>query len=255
MIDDPGVNNSTPSDLISDIPAYALGALSDDERAQVEALLANSEEARAELRVYQDMLTGLATLAPARKAPAHLTADFRQRLAAESRAEAATQMPAAQKPVVLPRRQMNRLTVWASLAAILVVVLGVIGLYRVIVADSERRTIQDILANSSAHWTDLAPQSGTTGKVSFVRLSQNPKAVLVAQLPPLPAEKQYQLWLISKDHPDSALVFSPSQQEDRFLINVPNTTQTYDAAAITVEPTGGSPGPTTKPVYVGTLTP
>src|SRR5205814_5533911 len=121
------------------------------------------------------------------------------------------------------------------------------------VMDARLRTIQDILANLSSHRTDLAPQSGSTGKVSFVYLPQNPKAVLVAQLPPLPAEKQYQLWLISKDHPDSALVFSPGQQEDKWLITLPNTTQTYDAAAITVEPTGGSPGPTTKPVYVGTL--
>src|SRR5438105_4349623 len=117
LTDDPGVNNSTSSDLISDIPAYALGALSDDERMRVEALLATSEEARAELHVYQDMLAGLATLAPARKAPDHLTADFRQRLSAET---------TVQKPIVLPRRRMNRLTLWASLAAILVVVLGVI---------------------------------------------------------------------------------------------------------------------------------
>ncbi len=52
------MNDSTLFDLI---PAYALGALSDEERAQVEAFLATSEEAREELRVYQAMLTGLAT--------------------------------------------------------------------------------------------------------------------------------------------------------------------------------------------------
>jgi len=247
--DDPGVNNSTATDPMADIPAYALGALSDGERARVEALLANSEAARAELRVYQDMLSGMAMLVPARKAPAHLTQDFRQRLAAP---------PTIQQPVVLVHRRTNRITLLAAIAAIVVVAIGVVGLYRIVVVDAERRTIDGILADSSAHWTDLAPQPGTTGtagKVSFVHLPQNPKAVLVAQLPPLPAEKQYQLWLIKQNHPDSALVFSPGQQEDRWLINLPDAALSYDAAAITVEPTGGSPGPTTKPVYVGAFTP
>lgn len=247
--DDPGVNNSTTTDPISDIPAYALGALSDDERARVETLLASSEAARNELRVYREMLSGMAMLVPARKAPANLTQDFRQRLLAE---------PTVHKPVVLPQRRTNRLTLLAAIAAILVVAIGVVGLYRIVVTDTERRAIQDILADSSARWTDLAPQPGATGaagKVSFVRSPQNPKAVLVAQLPPLPAEKQYQLWLISKAHPDSALVFSPGQLEDHWLIDMPDAARTYDAAAITVEPTGGSPGPTTKPVYVGAFTP
>src|ERR1041384_366173 len=101
------MNDSTLFDLI---PAYALGALSDEERARVEALLATSEEARTELRIYQEMLTGLAATVPARKAPAHLTEDFRHRLSASP-----TVVP------FTPRRGANRIRLIALVAAILVI--------------------------------------------------------------------------------------------------------------------------------------
>src|SRR5258707_12666628 len=103
------MNDSTLFDLI---PAYALGALSDEESAQVEAFLATSEEAREELRVYRAMLTGLATTVPSRKAPAHLTQDLRQQLSASP-----TVIPIA------PRRD-TRIRWIAALEATLVVAVG-----------------------------------------------------------------------------------------------------------------------------------
>ena len=58
------MNDSTLFDLL---PAYALGALSEEERTQVEAFLATSPEAQQQLRDYQSMLVGLAILLLRRK--------------------------------------------------------------------------------------------------------------------------------------------------------------------------------------------
>src|SRR4051794_7063564 len=107
------MNDSTLFDLI---PAYALGALSAEDRAQVEAFLAESEEARNELRLYQAMLTGMATTVPQSKAPARLTEDFRQRLNAN---------PAPAAIPFTPRR-VNRMPWITTLAAIFVVAIGVL---------------------------------------------------------------------------------------------------------------------------------
>ena len=138
------MNDSTPFDLIS---AYALGALSNEERAQVEALLATSEEAREELRVYQAMLAGLATTIPPRKAPAHLTEDFRQRLGGSPKVLSMT-----------PRRSSPaRLIV--ALAAILIVAIGVLFVFRSINTDTDQQAIQRILNDSGAVKVALLPQA------------------------------------------------------------------------------------------------
>ncbi len=240
------------STLFDLLPSYALGALSDEERTQVEAFLATSEAARAELRTYEAMLTGYAVLTPARKAPARLTDEFRRRLAAES----AGQKP-ADKPVVMakPAAIAGRIParrVLLGLAALLVVAVGIFVVYRQIVSDREAQTIQNILKNPSATWIALKPQQGTPGKVSLVTLPDHIEAVLVAeQLPPLPYDKQYQLWLVEPSGRDNGGVFSADQPVKRMLIMMPGPPSRYKTLGITVEPRGGSPGPTSPAVFRG----
>jgi anti-sigma-K factor RskA len=236
--------------LFDQLPAYALGALSEEERAEVEAFLASSEEARAELRTYEAMLAGMATLVPARKAPAYLTEDFRKRLAA-------TAFPAASamaQPHILSRRQWNRRApLLLGLAALIVVAIGVFLMARLAVSDPEAQAIQSILSNPAAIRVTLNAQQGATGNVSFVALPDSEVGVLVAELPQLPDEKQYQLWLLNDKNPDSAGVFSTTQPVRQVLVNLPGPPRDYQKVAITVEPRGGSPGPTTAPIFVGTL--
>src|SRR5258708_5634439 len=152
-------DNSPHFDLI---PAYALDALSDDERRQVELLLAESEDAREALRTYREMLTGFGALtasqAAPRKAPAHLTDDFRKRLAVEAAHtdETVRVVPitpaqlAIAKPQSMTQRRNIRLGWLATAAAILVIALGLFGLSRVAQTDSETRILQDILSNPTA---------------------------------------------------------------------------------------------------------
>src|SRR5215475_1975562 len=114
------MSQSHPSDLI---PGYVLGALSEEEKRTVEAWLAESEDARAELRSYESMMTAYAAVGPRRKAPAHLTDDFRQRLAAE--AGSASPAPTQVRPV---RRITPRRIIYA-VAALIIAAIAVLGFY------------------------------------------------------------------------------------------------------------------------------
>jgi anti-sigma-K factor RskA len=229
------------SNLFDLLPGYALGALSDEERAQVESFLATSEAARAELRTYEAMLAGYAIVSPARKAPPHLTDDFRRRLAAEARTG----------PRPVPIRQPaggNRR--WLALAALLILALGVFAIYR-FVTDPER-PIREITENPDSWAIKLSPQGDATGDVQVVVVPNSTKAVLIADhVPALPAEKQYQLWM-RKDQatgPESVAVFSVNEPVLRMVVTMSDVPAKYQALGITVEPRGGSPAPTTPGVY------
>jgi anti-sigma-K factor RskA len=239
------------STLFDLLPAYALGALSDEERTRVEAFLATSEAARTELRNYEAMLAGYATLAPARKAPTRLTEDFRRRLAAEStsardadRPSAGPTPPPAARPPFMRRRLLG-------LAAVLVLLVGLIGVYAYI--NDPQRVINEIVNNPKSWAIKLNPQPGTTGEVSIVVVPNSTKAVLIVErLPGLPDEKQYQLWMRKNPAPappESVVVFSPTETVTRMVVTMSDVPQTYLALGITIEPRGGSPGPTGPGVF------
>jgi len=241
------MDNSTLLDLL---PAYALGALSDEERAQVEAYIAASPQAQAELQNYQDMLAGMATLVPARKAPARLNDDFRQRLANLESGAAAPSRPAPPLSVMpKPQRRSSRLIM--AIAAIVVVALGVVGL---LVATNESRAIQGILSNPAAVRINLNPQQNAQGSVALVTVPNQPTAVVVAQLPNLPTDKQYQLWLIGDQQIKGTGVFSADQPSEQILITLADQPSKYKAVGLTVEPAGGSPQPSSAPIFLADIT-
>src|SRR5262245_23936794 len=99
------VMDAQHSELFDMIPAYALGALSRDEKARVESFLATSAQARTELETYQRMMVGFATLAPKRKAPSQMTGAFQARLAAEADKQAEDR-EADTGPMARPRQRV-----------------------------------------------------------------------------------------------------------------------------------------------------
>ncbi len=74
-------------------------------------------------------------------------------------------------------------------------------------------------------------------------------------MPALPPNRTYQLWVVpKKGNPVSAGTFEPGAQGLALLISRPAAKPAEAAAlAITDEPAGGRPQPTTKPIWVGPL--
>jgi anti-sigma-K factor RskA len=148
-----------------------------------------------------------------------------------------------------PRLSTTRLLI--GLAALIVVAVAGVALYQGIIQGREREQILAILNNPAAVRVAFNAQPGGSGNVSFVMVPNSTQAVLEAnQLPTLPPDKQYQLWLIDAQQPHGNAAFSVDQQPRQLLITMPATADSFQKLGITVEPRGGSQKPTTTPIFL-----
>jgi hypothetical protein len=105
---------------------------------------------------------------------------------------------------------------------------------------------------SSANWRVLTlagqePAPSASAKV-YWDIKSN-RWVVSADLPPAPPGKTYQLWFVTHDAKISAGLISPDQSGHGFaVVRIPSNVTRLAAAAITLEPEGGSPQPT-MPIY------
>jgi anti-sigma-K factor RskA len=122
----------------------------------------------------------------------------------------------------------------------------------------ERQRVEEMVAALAAPDTITVKLTGTSEatKASGV-VKYNPRTGTVLysadQLPTLPAEKAYQMWLVpTSGAPISAGVFTPGLGTEKRLwsAQVPPHTEPK-AFAVTIEPAGGVPAPTGPKVLLG----
>ncbi|MGI8959736.1 MAG: anti-sigma factor, partial [Bryobacteraceae bacterium] len=115
----------------------------------------------------------------------------------------------------------------------------------------ELRSAIEVLTRSDTR----AVQFGRAENVPHGRVLVNRTGGLVfvaSQLPALPGDKTFELWLIpAKGAPQAAGVFRPNPAGESVHISpVPVDASNTAAVAVTVEPHQGSTAPTTKPILV-----
>ncbi len=228
------------------LPAYALGSLEQEESIQVSEHLATCVACRAELQSYQFVTDQLALAAPD-VAP---SVALRQRLT-----DRVNPAPAAPESQLSWWEQLTQLWLraapaWGMVSLALIVVLAVANL-------TLRQQVDDSRSGSSGmrvvifDGTDMAP--GATGTLV---ISENGEygTLVVDGLPPLDAAHQYQLWLIKDGQRTNGGVFSVSSEGYGALeVSSPAPLASYPAFGVTIEPAGGSPGPTGDKVLGGSL--
>lgn len=241
--------------------AYALDALDPAERREFEALLARSPEAVREVAELRQVVSLMAYAAPAVAPPPAL----RERVLAEARMV---------RPIVAGRSTPNERRWRASLAvpylALAASVAGIVvlgGRYvaerdaratLVVASDSLRQALasRDVIINAL-----LAPEVSTlklsaTDRPPSARMYWNRttgQVILAAfHLPPAPQGRTYQLWGIAKTGaPVSLGTFNTlATGEGRHVSTAPSGL-TIAVGAVTEEPAGGSPQPTSSPFLVG----
>jgi anti-sigma-K factor RskA len=116
--------------------------------------------------------------------------------------------------------------------------------------DLERK--EELLSILEAREVDLVMMAGLevnpNGYGKIIWDSEKQQALLqVSNLPPVPDDKSYQLWIIVNNKPVSAGVFAVNDSSDNFfkveeIVNA--TEQATNAFAVTMEPKGGVPQPT-----------
>lgn len=220
-------------DLFDLIPAYALGALDPDERAEVEALLAADAEARQLLADYERITGALVLAAPARPVPAGLQDDLRRRLAADRAANPQ------------PRARRSWLPALVGMAAALLLALGALAVLRT-PADPGAALYQRITSESGARRYPLEPGLQETTSGELVASADGRAAVIRVQtLPPIKADQTFQLWLADAGGVRSGGLFRFDDPAGTNYLIVPldKPVDEYRAFGLSLEPAGGSPYP------------
>lgn len=221
---------------------YTFGALSETEMIFVASHLAGCESCRATLQDYQSIIDALALIGP-EAAP---SPDLERRLMAQ------VQESIAGKPVEATGRPVStRLAgvwrragpVWAWVSAILVITLGLTtwNLWRQV---NETPAIE---LNDHMQAIPLLSTTNASQANGYILVSGDGQrgAVVVDDLPPLAVDRQYQLWLNRDGQRTSGAVFSVDDEGYGLSwISAPDSIFSYTDAGVSIEPAGGSPGPT-----------
>lgn len=253
--------------------AHALGALSAAEAAEVERELERQPELAGEVTAYREVAAQLAHSLPPLAPPAEL----RDRLLQRVRSDSAPSADIEALPAV-PRSSRSIPLVWAlPLAASVAVAVGAGWM-----AISAKRTLQDaearlssirftadslaerlqyreatldaiLLPGTTLHEVGTTPDPGPVLQIFWVKERQQ-WLVHATRLPPAPSGKSYQLWYVVNNQAISANVFNTDPDGHAFFeLELPLEAQGGAVAAITVEPVGGSPQPTTTPMMLGNV--
>lgn len=222
------------------LPAYSLGCLEADETVQVSQHLARCAACLFEFEAYQAVADQLALAAPAAAPNPAAKARLMRRVAPPP-----ARLLWLHNLLDLTRRAAP---VWAAAGILLVMGLLVSNFWlwqqvrqRPVTPMQTVPLVADNTAPDARGLIVISPD-GDFG------------SLVVDHLPPLDTTYQYQLWLIQNGQRTSGAVFSVGPHGYGVVeIIAPQPLSNYSAFGITVEPAGGSPGPTGARVLSGSL--
>ncbi len=238
---------SDPHPIRDLLPAFSLGILDEDEAREVKEHLEGCAACRAEAASFHEVTGRLAAAGPGRGLPDGLE-DRILRAVEERRPDKPALVPASSRP----RSRRSPWPAFTGIAAALAVALGVGNLLQWNGALGPRaHGPSSRLATAVLSGTENAPQAYGT----IVLDPKDAEGVLaVTGLPRLPADRQYQLWLIRDGQRRSAGVFSPDAEGyGSMLLTVPADFRDFQSLGVSEEPRGGSPAPTGPRVLAGKL--
>ena len=212
------------------LPAYALGAVPDDEEALIRAHIRTCEECMQEADGFAETSSKLALTGGTESLPA----GFADRVMAAAVGDRPASAPAASR----------RRPLWAVLSGVAVLLIAAIVTFQVVELQSDRkRQEQALLALTNDNALTLEGKEG-------VRAAVVPNGVgsifAASGLPEAPEGRTYQLWLMSAGQPVSAGTFEI--EDGLAVLEVAQPIEDYEDAAVTIERAGGAKEPTTDPI-------
>jgi anti-sigma-K factor RskA len=250
------------SDIHALSGAYAVDALDDDEREQFEQHLAVCPECRAEVRSFSETAALIAGT-EAETPPPSLRDSVLSGIASTRPLPPETPEPSpestpddtseAAAAAVRPRRRRTFPLLVAASVALILVGLGIFGGVRLLQNDgSSSQDLADQVLNAPDAVSSTQTLAGG-GELTIVRSESLERAVMIGQDVPAPeAGTTYQLWL---QQPGKGMVSAglmPDAEEPTVLAG---NAATAKAAAVSVEPDGGSEQPTSDPIALFPLKP
>jgi anti-sigma-K factor RskA len=135
---------------------------------------------------------------------------------------------------------------------------------QIALAQTERDTMQTQIAQLAGVETALQGDEVTRAlqgqgvaadavAVTYMKPGVNQALLVAKNLPPLPADKTYQVWVARDDHQQPLTTFKPVADETYVMIAPPEPMDTYTAIMVTVENTAGAQTPSDETVLAGRL--
>ncbi len=247
------MTGSSHQELRELVSAYALGATEAEESAMVEAHLEGCADCRAALDEALETTALLALAAAPVEPPEHLREAIVRAAGVDRElrgapSPAASGAPSGARGSSLGERLRRLLTpartVAGLAAACAVVALGVAVHER---SPGTSTDLQAALQAPGARVLQLS--SPTPSAAARVITAPGRKPVFVATMPAVPSGHVYQLWAIPADGRAVSLGLVGGGKVTRTVPDVSGT-KIY---AVSVEPSGGSSQPTTKPVMTASV--
>jgi anti-sigma-K factor RskA len=263
---------------LQELELFALGALSGNEAAALEAHVSGCSECVANLAQARGNAALLAFSVEQERPAATVKAELLGRVRANQAAEQAAWPSSTQRPVTeggaaLRPGASGGWWNWVLVTAAVLLALLSFGLSwqnRRITAElaKERRAAESLIANRErieqlvgiltapdTLTVKLAGSGDTASATGTVKFNSRSGVILYsANLPALPPDKNYQMWLVpASGAPISAGLLVPGGHTwgNLWTAQVPANTQAK-AFAVTIEPVGGMPQPTGPKVLIGT---
>jgi anti-sigma-K factor RskA len=255
---------SVHEQFAEDLALYALGSLG-DERAALEKHLEECAACRRELEQLRGDLSLLALTTAGPKPPVRARQRLMSAIAREPRLTVAAQAPSR-------ARSWRGALGWAAAAAMVLLCWGLLRQNSSLQRDAaslraqftrqgnqlqQANQLVSTLLDPESLKIELVAQGGKPqprGKAIYQRRNRN-LIFLASNLPPLPAEKIYELWLFPANGgpPIAAGLFRPDLHGSATVVNPP-LPEGVEAKtfAVTLEPASGShEAPRGTPVIVG----
>jgi hypothetical protein len=225
--------------------AYALDAVTRDEELAVSAHLEECDSCRSEVAKLRSVVDVLPLSIEEMEPPASL----RSSILAAIEQEPNVRKPFTAAPVAAPlppvidlgeRRSRRQWLPWVAAAALLLLSLGLFG-WNLSLRDSDDPERQTIALEGTS------PEITASAEATYIE-DEGVIVLSLSDLPELPADQVYQVWLIDEAGPDPAGIFTSDQQEFAVAANPAD----YQVIAITAEPGPlGVPAPTSDPILLG----
>lgn len=228
---------------IDDLPAYALDCLSESESQTVGQHLSVCAGCRSEAAALRDAAARLALSAVLANPPAQVKQAVLSRVEADRNS-------ARSKPNSGWLRNLQPGWGVAALAVIILLLISNLVLLNQVRALTQPAPAAGFQLVSMA---GAGPAESARG-VMIVTGSGRFGTLVVDGLPELDEQQQYQLWLIQDGERTSGGVFSVDYWGyGAVVIKAPLPLNSYTDFGVTIEPAGGSPGPTGDKVLGGSF--
>ena len=223
------------------VAPYVLGAVPQNEMAFVRAHILSCDECMTEA----DSFAQVAEKLPLVVQPVALPKGFVERVlaAAGPAEESDTDQEASNVVSLEKRRRPSFASVMAAAAVLMAFAVMTVSLLQTRQDLHHQEVVVSALLRAG---DDSMGLQGTSGAVAKMVASNGHSSLVVAGLGEAPDNHTYQLWIQRNGEMQSAGTFDV--EEGVAVLDTEWDLEEYEGAAITIEPAGGSPQPTSQPI-------